>query len=1203
MSKKPTPIALTLVLALILFLGWVGFPALKPSAREATDALKGVPSSLNAGNSKKTLIWAGISGQSPRYIDSGSNRGLGWIEYETREVRRALERAGFHLKMEYMTPARIEHEFRSKNPICFYPVDWANPKTAFTRHPDRILSLTFNLVGDTSRSILIRRQDIQHFDPFRDAKGNINLEALLLKSNLKTLLIEDEDYGDLSKRLFEKTTNGENTLRQEYRKNVIVKLIKQNQQLIEMLNASRFDYILSQAVEPETFESARLDRERFQELIYETSSIRSLDDPNLIRQSVACSVHPLGYDVIPVINQTLQQVRSYFWRLNASEYHAKWDSGFKFHDFNNISTRFIASFKNPNDTDSVDHWYLDQQKLFPNLKLYPEKVVEMESKIEPRPTSKLPWIGLRTKSGSWTLMTQAEAWILFATDLHRNHHHIYSRNNLARYLPPAVREAYKSHDPSFHRERGGLEQLLQSFREAPSALTVFGAQVNAAELSALTKVINTPVLKNLSLFDFSPAQLSELVRALPSQVEELNFSNSSLSESNLIQKLSSLRIKSLILNSSQVPEDQFLPLLEALPQDLRRLELGYNRENWSHEAAVAFGKRRLTSLRVLDLEANFLDDEDFLEIKKAIPSGIESLSLGDNAVTARGISALNFKTYLGLRKLDLHGNQVVSEKFGELRFPENLAELNLSNCSLDPGLLKLLHFPKGLTHFLLASDRRENGSGKASEEDLEKSLLPVLNQSNRLKALDLSGWQISRSLATAIGSHEELSVLRLKQVGFDLNGLTALRFVRLKKLDELDLSENRIDNEGALWLAKSLPQRIGSLSLSGNPIGREGLKELSPVLPITLTKLSLADLAEFDPKSIDLPSELRFLDLGKNLLGDEDSKTLGPHFPKGLLELSMEGSQFTTVGMESLSEFLPPGLNLLNLQNSQLGEDGPTALARRMPPALSWLSLGATSLNLNQAVELGKNLPTHLNVLELYNLSMPPFALGAILRGLPKSLQGIYLMGVAFDLAAGKSLSLAYPPHLREIRFIGITGNDRDLAAVALGIPNTLESLWIQGPNAPEITPTKLAEAKLDHLYRFGFFGPTSSKAWQVWQKKKRRFVISALVNTGLKEAAIGAVSKNYLCRVKALYTGGEGLSSRSILKLLKSLHPRASILAFPSAGIQLGALPHILKALPKSLQSLDLEGNDYGEAGKELVRQHIENMRKTAGVRLDVTE
>ena len=96
-------------------------------------------SGTNEGS--QSIVFAGLSGVPPQFIDQGPDKGYGWAEYDTYEIRKALKEEGFSIKQDWMTSARIAHEFRIGSPICTYPVKWRGPVKTFATKPDRIYSI------------------------------------------------------------------------------------------------------------------------------------------------------------------------------------------------------------------------------------------------------------------------------------------------------------------------------------------------------------------------------------------------------------------------------------------------------------------------------------------------------------------------------------------------------------------------------------------------------------------------------------------------------------------------------------------------------------------------------------------------------------------------------------------------------------------------------------------------------------------------------------------------------------------------------------------------------------------------------------------------------------------------------------------------------------------------------------------------------
>ena len=106
------------------------------------------------------IVFAGLSGLSPQFIDQGPDKGYGWAEYETYEIRKALKEEGFSIKQDWMTPARIAHEFKIGSPICTYPVKWRDPAKTFATKPNRIYSIPIKLEGDEFYKLIFHKEDL-----------------------------------------------------------------------------------------------------------------------------------------------------------------------------------------------------------------------------------------------------------------------------------------------------------------------------------------------------------------------------------------------------------------------------------------------------------------------------------------------------------------------------------------------------------------------------------------------------------------------------------------------------------------------------------------------------------------------------------------------------------------------------------------------------------------------------------------------------------------------------------------------------------------------------------------------------------------------------------------------------------------------------------------------------------------------------------
>ena len=131
-------------------------PLTESTEKSSTATTPLAPDGTSDSNAtSQSIVFAGLSGLSPQFIDQGPDKGYGWAEYETYEIRKALKEEGFSIKQEWMTPARIAHEFKIGSPICTYPVKWTDPAKTFATKPDRIYSIPISLEGNESRRAAI----------------------------------------------------------------------------------------------------------------------------------------------------------------------------------------------------------------------------------------------------------------------------------------------------------------------------------------------------------------------------------------------------------------------------------------------------------------------------------------------------------------------------------------------------------------------------------------------------------------------------------------------------------------------------------------------------------------------------------------------------------------------------------------------------------------------------------------------------------------------------------------------------------------------------------------------------------------------------------------------------------------------------------------------------------------------------------------
>lgn len=309
--------------------------------KRSVEALNG-PSGLSDPQGKPNqVVFAGLSGASPRFIDSGPNRGLGWMERETREVRKALENDGFQIQFEYMTSARITHEFRAGNPICQWPVKWKDPKSTFRSKPDRIYSIPLNIEGGVSQKITFRKEDTKKFQKFLDKNGDVDIRKLLQDKSLKVFFNRDTDYGEMTSLALDRNEAGDQIVRPKFSDHAVLWLIRDHVQILEMLNAGRFDYMFDR-IEAEEFAKAKIQQSAFSSLSFHTSKISSIEDPSLTLVSISCSIHPQTLQLMPFINRAIRHTRGGAWGTKSIEYRSRLDPTYGVH---NVADTAYQSFR------------------------------------------------------------------------------------------------------------------------------------------------------------------------------------------------------------------------------------------------------------------------------------------------------------------------------------------------------------------------------------------------------------------------------------------------------------------------------------------------------------------------------------------------------------------------------------------------------------------------------------------------------------------------------------------------------------------------------------------------------------------------------------------------------------------------------------------------------------------------------------------
>ena len=935
---------------------------------------------VNSATSQVT-VFAGLSGVPPQFIDQGPDKGYGWAEYETYEIRKGLIEEGFAIKQDWMTPARIAHEFKIGSPICTYPVKWRDPAKTFATKPDRIYSIPIRLEGNDSRKLIFHQEDLPKFQKHFDKKGDLNIDSLLQDRALKTLLVRDFDYGSLGLKVLDIDAQGDQFVRKDYQDHVILLLVKDNRQILEMLNAHRFDYVFADAIEDQDFKETGIKKEKFKEVGYQTERIgQNIQDPKVVMVSIACSISPLTLKLLPSINEKISRLREFKWFDAKSRYRSKVDPKFKYSGGSELLT---SQFRGVFEAGGADYWYSRQQAFFPGLLLSPSPSPEIKRDPIPVVSHPLRWRALSEENGAVTIIHEnSPNYMKYIT----NPSGVFS-DSLP--YPEAFYERYLSvPQRNFYFNPGNLfshPTVVTDFKKLhldrfirPKKLTLFANGLSLDELKILAPLF--PALKEVVIFGAGTDETTYLVSLLPKQLERLTLISCSLSQSDIHTRIQGMPLKVIHLTNSQVTRRQMGILISNIPESITELSLGYHRGAFSHEVAKTFETRSWPHLTFLDLEGDVLFDEHLDSLAKAIPSGLKILKLGINYFHPQGLTRFFHRDFPQLEELDLSNSHVGSSLAAELTFPAHIKKLFLLSSEITLGNLRKIHLPQQLE----ALDLTNNNLG-------DEGVLEFLSHlSNKVQYLNLSGTNVGNKSLHFLAKPSQFK--QITELNLDNNLLkdTDVEILAQGSFDveRLSLKANRIHNAGIEMVAHKWLPHLKTLDLSDNFITEEGIAALARNMNPELLELSLASIIALDAQALgqSLPKHLQKLDLGGNQISNREMELIAPHIPASLLDLQLYNSAFTSEGAWHLARFLPQHLTLLMLDGTPIENQGLIYISRGLPSSLKDLRLGPVVLNSSGVESLSQNLPKSLRNFLLSQFVAPQGDLVSLFRVFPKSL-------------------------------------------------------------------------------------------------------------------------------------------------------------------------------------------------------------------------
>lgn len=1159
--------------------------------------------------SADTITFAGISGVPPRFIDSGPMKGMGTLEFETRPIRKGMLQSGFEIQVEYFTPARIAHEFRTKRPICFYPTEWTHPEALFKTKPDRIYSIPFDLGGESTASIIIRKEDSALFKPFVDAKGDVAIFELLKAHHLKTQLVRDKDYGPLTSLVSFTSSSGDQEVRTEYRKNIEIRLISDNRQIIEMLNAKRFDYAFYDDIEAEDFKKTKLDPSKFAILPFQTGRVQDENDPNLVRLSISCSDTPITQKAMPYFNHWISLTRGMRAGNRSQNYRTALDPKYSttYSILNITPQRFRGLFQ----SGKLDDWYALQQKHFPGLERFPPIVQEASqesngakqmvlSEEEPK------WVALNTGT-SLLVVNQTGIRTGFGTYPDRWHGlpsfetvvpQVFPFSNVLKSLPPEE-EVMLTSRPDLFANGSGRSVVSLNLNRWPDirSLTVFGGTLQTEDIESLKLYFENHPLERLNLLSLSSQAAKVLFPSIPRSVTHLNLTHSSLTQTDLSKKLLQLQLKSLDLTASQMTADQFQSILPSL-EGLEVLTLRYLRTIWTQETAKSFARLKWNRLKKLDLENTALSHRTLVTLIPSIPPTLEALSLKSNGLSQESLYQLFSKPFPKLHSLDLSLNYLGSTRKRVFRFPAQVRTLTLQNCGLNDERFSQIFFPREIESLDLSYNSISDSSFKIISEFL----------SRRITRLDLTYTRPSeggmREFLKALQgrSIEELNLAHVKITDSLLHTLCSdEEALRIKGLRKLDLQSNQITSEGVRDLAKFYLNHLEQIGLSVNPIGKSGVAILAKNLGPSLQSLDLADLpdlamTELAPR---LPPGLTALDLGENQISDEEMELLAPHLPRNLRSLGLSRSTFSERGTRALSQHFPPLLETLDL----IGSSATQTLFSTLPPSLKHLRIGLGDLKEGHFPPL----PAGLLTLWGERVSADSQILAHFVNHLPRSLEKLRIYSK--PLAYQNPEPILWPPSLRELYTEGLSFNltSHQLRNQAFGhLPSTLERLDVLAGGLDDPFLELLANKGMKNLNiiqasqsHFSFRG-INQFLLATPGLSQLAFIPNEFPSTidtrSLSAQALDGIRQFYLARVP--------LTGPQAIDLFRKLPDHIVQLNISStARIEHQHLKRLLEVTPRGVRLLAFFSNEMGAKSREMLLEFKKKREAEDGAFLDMLE
>lgn len=1113
-----------------------------------------------------TLWWPGISGVEPRYFGQKGMKGLGWEEFPVYKIKNALKKDyGVRIVDWMVSPSRLDYEFKAnRRPICIYPYKWKDPEREFKGERTQLLSYALDFGGETSYSILIRKDSLNQFIDYLDQKGDLILEKVVKNHELKTAIIKGEDYDQEIRQTYKLTANGEWQIKTSFSQ-IYLMVASDNSQLLKMLQAKRIDYVLDQLITLDHYKKTDIDPEEFKKLVYRQSRVSDANDPNLVRYSIRCNRHPHNLRLMPTINQFAS------WDWKERNY---WVSHHR--KFEPLVT----------DEQGLGHrlkgdktWWFKQYKMAEGFKEILPKKGPVKTNLDISITQNRLFID-QNKELEFKVFRKGDRLAIidpgFVSGMTRNPRRVnraillfsqYDPIWAGEHITSQTREMLKSVLPQTMK----ISELLKGDFVGIKHFTLVSP---ALKTQYVTKLLNQ--LKNLrGLHIILPHSFlnKEIFKYLQPSLTELTLARFELIDQKIHKFLNKANLSYLDLSASMMSPKDLQQILEDQHNTLSTLKLDFMYGEITDKLTQVFADKSWKKIKILSLAGNHgLANERTNRIVSGLGDRLEELILDESPVSDGNIRSLVDRCP-NLKKLVTGYVSIKSP----ITLPENLQGLNVV-LDMRVNGFRVIQIPKRIKELSIKAE------GKIKDDDL---IFLKENLGSDLESLTLKGSIDNKA---------------------DMNGF--IKGLVSKKLQKLNLVNMKITDQILKTISERFPD-LKVLELPNNLLSEgsstffKNFKNLE-VLELSNNLLSSKGIIDI-LKHKNIKSKVKSLHIERLL--EMDAMELSKHFPDQLLDLSIRGYEFwneeaivlfhgfpetvkniyMTVFLEdkrALSQFihvLPRHLELLANAYVFDGDANYLDFFRSLPKSLYHLNVGIYPQKIEQGEII---LPQSLQNLNIWfggrsvNRKGLEIIQDQILKNVPL---GISSLHIYMKMSDSMEIKLDQIPRIKTSDSSFFNNAD-----------------FISHSKIPAGHFFKTLNKNISRYYAFIKKKETAGQPSEEDQVKPKyiedsRLSRLMLYGAGIDDEFADILVQYNLSEVMNLELSNTNLTAQGIIKILRNISSEAYAIQLLGSKIDLKDVERVIQALPPRVMLLNVSGSNFGQKGYQKFREWQE-MRAQSG-------